>query len=177
MKKIILVIAAVVIATCTQAASVKWNVNAVQNPAGTGAGSVGWVAAIFIDDAAGTLRSSVNGETDFSTLLASASQTVATVASGTAVRANGTTGSFSAGETAYVFALVLDSSDVATAENFYLTSLQNKTVAGTGADITISWVGTNAAQGSWSPINVPEPTSGLLLLIGMSGLALKRKRA
>lgn len=25
--------------------------------------------------------------------------------------------------------------------------------------------------------NVPEPTSGLLLLLGMAGLALKRKRA
>ena len=29
--------------------------------------------------------------------------------------------------------------------------------------------------GSWAP--VPEPTSGLLMLIGMAGLALKRKRA
>ena len=29
----------------------------------------------------------------------------------------------------------------------------------------------------WYAVNVPEPTSGLLLLLGMAGLALKRKRA
>lgn len=33
---------------------------------------------------------------------------------------------------------------------------------------------------NWSSVaaqSVPEPTSGLLLLLGMAGLALKRKRA
>ena len=28
-----------------------------------------------------------------------------------------------------------------------------------------------------APVIIPEPTSGLLMLIGMAGLALKRKRA
>ena len=38
---------------------------------------------------------------------------------------------------------------------------------------------TTGAVGSsgWSAMAVPEPTSGLLLLFGMAGLALKRKRA
>jgi len=31
--------------------------------------------------------------------------------------------------------------------------------------------------GTWTAAPVPEPTSGLLLLLGMAGLALKRKRA
>lgn len=30
---------------------------------------------------------------------------------------------------------------------------------------------------SWTPEAVPEPTSGILLVLGMAGLALKRKRA
>ena len=30
---------------------------------------------------------------------------------------------------------------------------------------------------TWSTMSVPEPTSGLLMLLGMAGLALKRKRA
>lgn len=36
------------------------------------------------------------------------------------------------------------------------------------------WLGANGYTGS---VAVPEPTSGLLLLLGMAGLALKRKRA
>lgn len=30
---------------------------------------------------------------------------------------------------------------------------------------------------SWSTASVPEPTSGLLMLLGMAGLALRRRRA
>ena len=36
---------------------------------------------------------------------------------------------------------------------------------------------TTSAAPAWSTAAVPEPTSGLLLLLGMAGLALKRKRA
>ena len=33
----------------------------------------------------------------------------------------------------------------------------------------------NAAN--WQTVSVPEPTSGLLMLLGIAGLALKRRRA
>ena len=36
---------------------------------------------------------------------------------------------------------------------------------------------TSKGAPAWSTAAVPEPTSGLLLLLGMAGLALKRKRA
>ena len=36
---------------------------------------------------------------------------------------------------------------------------------------------TSAGATAWTAAAVPEPTSGLLLLLGMAGLALKRKRA
>ena len=39
----------------------------------------------------------------------------------------------------------------------------------------LSGSATAGSEASWSP--VPEPTSGLLMLLGMAGLALKRKRA
>ena len=41
-----------------------------------------------------------------------------------------------------------------------------------------NWIGENGyASVTFSGAAVPEPTSGLLLLLGMAGLALKRKRA
>lgn len=45
---------------------------------------------------------------------------------------------------------------------------------GSGSGFT-SFAGINGGTGHWSA--VPEPTSGLLMLLGMAGLALKRKRA
>lgn len=36
---------------------------------------------------------------------------------------------------------------------------------------------TPLTNASWQSISVPEPTSGLLMLLGMAGLALRRRRA
>ena len=44
------------------------------------------------------------------------------------------------------------------------------------SDLALKMGGTGNAT-AWSTAAVPEPTSGLLLLLGMAGLALKRKRA
>ena len=61
---------------------------------------------------------------------------------------------------------------------FALTATNN------GGSETFAWAaGTyggladTPTEGKWSVAAVPEPTSGLLLLLGMAGLALKRKRA
>ena len=66
--------------------------------------------------------------------------------------------------------------EMVVAENLALAAVNNS-----GTD-TFTWpTGTygglseTATVGKWSA--VPEPTSGLLLLLGVAGIALKRKRA
>ena len=63
-------------------------------------------------------------------------------------------------------------------KDFYMATLAKTTFvegtqAGTAANI-LSTVG-SASGGGWQ--SVPEPTSGLLMLLGMAGLALRRRRA
>lgn len=42
----------------------------------------------------------------------------------------------------------------------------------------MSWTfGSNPTSNGWTVATVPEPTSGLLMLLGMAGLALRRRRA
>ena len=94
--------------------------------------------------------------------------------------ASGLPTTFSSGSLT-AFAVVLDSTDLASAENYFLVSdgatKSASFTSPTGVKMLAWGDQTSYTQGAGKWSAVPEPTSGLLLLLGMAGLALKRKVA
>ena len=172
MKKLILFTAAAMIATCVQAASVVWSSTATKDPAGTSMGSSTLYTAVvtFWADNAGVAGDviSTTGLTDGSAAMS---------------KYTGTTGDSFAANTSYWAQLVLSKND-GTAS---ITSEKSLFTTDSAASYEINFTtgnGFNTASpkieytsSNWQTTSAPEPTSGILLLLGMAGLALKRKVA
>ena len=84
------------------------------------------------------------------------------------------------GVTVNGYLVILDSDATATASYAYVSDIASAATSALGGAAAISFGDTQLAAmqnaGNWTAA-APEPTSGLLLLLGMAGLALKRKRA
>ena len=181
MKKILTTVAVVAVATCVHAASFNWSMTNIMQPTDSSAmASVGWVAGWY-DNSNGTTLATVTSLLEagkLSEAYAAATYKAATSALGTAqvrVASNGN-GSYSTGETATGFMIVFNASDAAEASYYIITdSKTSGAVNAAGSNISLAYG--KAENYGWTSAAVPEPTSGLLMLLGMAGLALKRKRA
>jgi len=64
---------------------------------------------------------------------------------------------------------------------YYVSSTATTSTAvsdtATPASVTFASKSEMGTAGNWTTLAVPEPTSGLMLLLGVAGLALRRKRA
>ena len=194
MKKLMIACVAVAMAAVAHAANVNWAIGNVYSPsdstAKVAAGSMSawlFVTANSTDVTAGipvTTLAAVQAVLDTGDLTGLSSLAAAhgsNTAVGTFTGATGLTGFSSGSLTA--FAVVVDGTDLASAENYFIVSGgATKTAtftSATGAK-TLAFGDQSAitqAAGGWTSTAVPEPTSGLLLLLGMAGLALRRKRA
>ena len=188
MKKLMMVAAAVLCGVMAQASSVAWSIQNVTSKSGTAldAGSV-YVFFVAGDTKADTSSwADLNGKgTDALSAALAGSTYDYTVASG----ANGT---FSkpgmalsdAGvspSTKYsVYAVILDTVGVTDDSNFFVTAATAASTTFTDASSMTKTYSLTASASSTASnwyAAAPEPTSGLLLLLGVAGLALKRKRA
>ena len=170
MKKLLIAIAAVATATVVHAAAYSWNgtISAYDwNNDIAGAGTV----EFFINSASvGSVSFDANGDAAFGSYGLDAGDSIKIVTTLT----NFSDGSGTLEYSTIFSQAVIDSfpsaddaiADIATQANVAF----NSGVGGGGLDFTAS-----AASNGFA--SVPEPTSGLMLLLGMAGLALKRKRA
>lgn len=186
MKKILIAVGVVALAAMTQAASVKWNsgtVKAATDASGTAgtANATSYTAYLYTFDslAAYTAAQSTAVDALYSTYVGKV--TPVTTAN---AKPNGTANITQSGQpdgsstdpvTVYGMVIYVDTATAATYANvdafvkvgFATDSYQDTT--------GLSFGNMGTQQANWTA--VPEPTSGLLMLLGMAGLALRRRRA
>ena len=183
MKKIMIALAAVALAVSAQAASFNWKTGMGGQvcQAGTTTTANGMVAYLF--DAAVTSQSDA-----FAALSTGAAVTSIAGSLDSATLSSGkitTQTAFNwgeAGDTLSAYFVIVNG------EDFYISSLQSAAADAaatktlqynekTASQAVLNTTGSYAGAGWYSAAAVPEPTSGLLMLVGLAGLALRRRRA
>lgn len=173
MKKILIALAVAATAVVCNAAAVNWQSGAVYKTDGSakvGKGVTDYLVTVaFFTDAGGT--TAVEGLTG----------TLSVGTSGTGSKYSGTADGFANATTYYTQIVITTDGYVAKSDIVSFTTQGTGATTldfsdGTGFSGGFTGFSTQTA-GAWQAAAVPEPTSGLLMLLGLAGLALKRKRA
>ena len=195
MKKLMIALAAVVLATVVNAATVNWQSGTIyvaSNAEGTtGSGTsyrantgtrlvTAYLYTLTADAYATALTmSTADLYNTYSSTTATKTQTSTAMGIANIAQTGLPDGSTESPQTIYGLVLYVDTATAAAydgvdafVKSYVGTATWQNT---TGANLTM--LATN--QANWTAVgaSVPEPTSGLLMLLGMAGLALKRKRA
>ena len=198
MKKLMMVLGVVALAATVQAATFRWYQGSPVSPSDDATGQIssgtlylfsgsgqsalltGYVAALAADPSSGV--DYLTGASGYvgSGALSSSTKFASTTVAGAAVTSGRVVWSETTSDTTRSYFQVLVDGD-----NIYISDSLAVTVSGTGntnfsfanneSRAALKQAADGYAGGGWYA--VPEPTSGLLLLLGMAGLALKRKRA
>ena len=181
MKKLIIALAAITLGVAANAATVGWSL-------ATGASTYGNYAYQFFvigqngADSIATITALLDAGTSTDTYAFGSGLTSATAGAGT-VAAGASGKSLDAGT--YTSFFVLFDSDAPSVGDKYVVvsgaANLTKTISATTATVTFASGNANSIVSNadnWKSYGaVPEPTSGLLMLLGVAGLALRRRRA
>ena len=186
MKKLMIAAMLVGIATLAQAAGYQWKSGTTGGVlyAGDADNKVpgGTMLYLFMDAAQSDVFADLADGKAISTLGAATTTTLTTASKITTTSFDGSTFE---GTHDFFFAAVFKDKD--NNDAFYISSVINKAYAGTGSasiqysDLTSTSKSIKLASDGFAGAgvysSVPEPTSGLMLLLGVAGLALRRRRS
>ena len=176
MKKIMIAAFAAMLGIAANAAAVQWSMSTITSSPDN-AIAAGWTA-YFMDGSTYAAFSALEGADAVNFAADNALYTGATKNNRGKYQVLATSGSYNVGDTVSGYMVLLDASSAADAKNYAFTAVSSGTVGDAGADVIMNF-GTfadgTASTGGWQA--VPEPTSGLLMLVGLAGLALRRRRA
>ncbi len=175
MSRLIVTAFSIMLGVAVHAAAVTWAVSNVQSSPDATVGA-GWVVQLFDSSVEYDYTKALNGEIE-------ARFTGATEVNNTSFKASTKElNAAAANESVSLYMVIYDANTIEGAQNYIVSEVVSKTVAASDGDITLSFgsmKGTTTANkflnSSWTAA-VPEPTSGLLLLVGGALLALRRKQ-
>ena len=179
MKKLILAAAVVCIAAVSQAAAVGWNCTATNWKSGSySVFVVGMNGVTGVDQIKAIVAAGGLSKADSYAFYSGGSVTTAGLATKTATDSGKAIAYKSDGDAAantYTAFMVIQSS---AGDKASYTATKDLTLENDSTSKSWGFSNQNTALASNTfTVNTPEPTSGVLLLLGMAGLALKRKRA
>ena len=181
MKKLIMFAAAFCVAAVTQAATVQWTASNIAFSSAQADASK--YTAYLIDNGIGGYT---DAEAAFAALQKDGASATGVIHSQAGLNANaaGTAlaiavnttldndPGYAAGDKITAWTIIVDSTDAATASNYMFNE---KTGAGVNNSLKLAVGAGSQLNNTW--VAVPEPTSGLLMLVGLGALALRRRRA
>ena len=172
MKKLVLALVAIIAATVANAAACNWSGTAIA----VKSGDVATQYTMYLIDASIMDAATMSGylsNGDTSHLATAAVGTTTGIAQGTAARWSKTGfGDFAGGEDFTFYTVILNNS-TDSADSYMITAEKTATAPSSGS-LQMSFG--SQASNTWNSMAVPEPTSGLLMLVGLAGLALRRRR-
>lgn len=172
MKKMMMMLGAVAMAMGLNAATVNWQSGAVyktDSSAKVGKGATDYLVSVFFyTDAAG--ENAATGLTG----------TLSLGTAGTGSKYSGSVDGFAAATTYYTQLVITTEGYEAKSEIVAFTTQGTGDTSlnfAEGTGFNTAYTFSTGTAGTWQATAVPEPTSGLLMLVGLAGLALRRRRA
>ena len=196
MKKLMIAFAVVAAAALSQAAMVDWSFNS-KNTIKKYSGADGASITVYLLDTAGsgyaaTVAGLANGSVTSANIASQGSYLTSGVTGASGAKVGKASGQATVASPGADYSLVFVYFDSAASKDYYYLSsaATGKSYDGSAeypTGTTAIWMSSDYNTANWHEVasaptppptpGVPEPTSGLLMLLGMAGLALRRKRA